>query len=86
MLTDAANDSYTWDAEGRMATANLNGSTVTYVYIALGQRVERSGSTVPNGGTLDEYYDAFGARALIINSPTNIIDYLPAASSADFRS
>ena len=37
-----------WDAEGRMATGNYNGSSVTYVYNALGQRVERSGSSVPH--------------------------------------
>ena len=40
----------------------------THIYNALGQRVERTGSAIGYGGTLDEYYDAFGNGALIINS------------------
>jgi RHS repeat-associated protein len=63
--------SYTWDAEGRMATVGSPaGTTVaTYVYNALGQWVERSGSGVPSS-PLYEVYDAFGNLAFVTNNGT----------------
>jgi len=63
--------SYTWDAEGRMATVGSPaGTTVaTYMYNALGQRVERSGSGVPSS-PLYEVYDAFGNLALVTSNST----------------
>ena len=51
--------SYTWDAEGRLASAAYNGSTTTYTYNALGQRVSRAGPAIPYS-PIYEYYDAFG--------------------------
>jgi RHS repeat-associated protein len=77
---------FTWDAEGRMTSvASPVGTTVaTYKYNALGQQVERTGSAVPNGGTLDEYYDAFGKRALVMNGNNNIIDYIPAVAGRNY--
>jgi hypothetical protein len=54
--------------------------TATYIYNALGQRAERTGSAVPHGGTLDEYYDAFGNLALLSDLYNNY-----EASSADLR-
>ena len=63
--------SYTWDAEGRMGSVGSPaGTTVaTYVYNALGQRVERSGSGVPSS-PLYEVYDAFGNLAFVTNNGT----------------
>ena len=92
--TGTGSHAYTWDGEGRMASvSSAPGTTVaTYVYNALGQRVERTGSGVPNGGTLDEYEvypersrrDAFGNRALIMNNSTNVEDYIPAVAGRNF--
>ena len=75
----AGSHSYTWDAEGRMTSVGSPaGTTVaTYTYNALGQRVERSGSGVPNGGTLDEYHDAFGNLAEVFSSAVAIEYYVP---------
>lgn len=57
MLNDTAN-TYTWTAEGRMATAAVSGTTTTYTYDGYGQRVEKSGSKLywygPSGEVLAE--------------------------------
>jgi YD repeat-containing protein len=39
------NNSYTYNARGRMLTATVSGSTTTYIYNALGQLAENSTST-----------------------------------------
>jgi RHS repeat-associated protein len=39
------NNSYTYNARGRMLTATVSGSTTTYIYNALGQLAEKSNST-----------------------------------------
>ena len=57
VLNDTAN-TYTWTAEGRMATAVVSGTTTTYTYDGYGRRVEKSGSKLywygPNGEVLAE--------------------------------
>ena len=37
---------YTWDAENRMTSATINGSTTTYTYNAFGQRAGSAESVV----------------------------------------
>src|SRR5579863_9375728 len=56
----------------------------TYTYNALGQRVVRSGSGVPYGGTLYETYDPFGRRALIHNGSYTAEDYFPLVGGRDY--
>lgn len=54
-LTNDGTHSYAYDAEGRMVSVD-NGSTATYVYNPLGQRVETSVS----GTTMDYVFDTAG--------------------------
>src|SRR5579863_10342222 len=56
----------------------------TYTYNALGERVVRSGSGVPYGGTLYEIYDPFGRRALIHNGLYTAEDYFPLVGGRDY--
>ncbi|MGH9357055.1 MAG: hypothetical protein ACRD10_13065 [Terriglobia bacterium] len=57
-LTDDGTHSYQYDAEGRMISVD-SGTTATYVYNALGQRVEKD-----VGGYYSEYvYDKDGSQA-----------------------
>ena len=49
---------FTWDGEGQLRTALLNGQTTTYRYDGEGRRVRKEG---PGGATVDYAYDAGGA-------------------------
>jgi YD repeat-containing protein len=48
---------FTYDAENRQVTANINSSGSSYVYDGNGLRVQK---TVPGLGTTDYVYDAWG--------------------------
>jgi RHS repeat-associated protein len=52
-----ASDTFTFYDDGRMKTAKVGSSTTTYVYNALGQRIEKSGGTA---GTVLMSYDQAG--------------------------
>jgi len=66
-----------------MTSATYNGSTTTYSYNALGQRVSRVGTNVPRG-PLYQYYDAFGNLAMQANTVTTTEDYFPPVAGRNY--
>ena len=65
---------YQWDAEGQMTQAAINsGPTTTYVYNALGQRVEKNVA----GAYTEILYDAFGNIMAYHNRTTWVQLFVP---------
>src|SRR3989441_425046 len=72
--TGTGSQTYHWDAEGRMTQAAINsGPTTTYVYNALGQRVEKNVA----GAYTEILYDAFGNVMAYHNRTTWVQLFVP---------
>ncbi len=57
-LTSDGTVTYSYSDRGRLASVTKNGTTTSYLYNALGQRVVKSGSNVPTGATRYVYDEA----------------------------
>ncbi len=63
IAADGSKHAYQYDAEGRLISVD-GGTTASYIYNALGQRVEEYNSTDPVNTYLLTYYDALGNEAV----------------------
>ncbi len=57
-LTSDGSTTYSYSNRGRLASVTKSGTTTSYLYNALGQRVVKSGSDVPTGATRYVYDEA----------------------------
>ncbi len=57
-LTSDGTVTYSYSDRGRLASVTKNGTTTSYLYNALGQRVVKSGTNVPSGATRYVYDEA----------------------------
>jgi RHS repeat-associated protein len=71
---------WTYDARGRMSTLTAGTTTAAYDINGFGQRIEKTGSSVPSGGTNEYVYDEQGNLIGEYGSTGTIIEetgYLP---------
>jgi RHS repeat-associated protein len=71
---------WTYDARGRMSTLTAGTTTAAYDINGFGQRIEKTGSSVPSGGTNEYVYDEQGNLLGEYGSTGTIIEetgYLP---------
>lgn len=79
-ITGDGTNTWTFDARGRMATLTAGTTTAAYSVNGFGQRIVKSGSGVPNGGTNEFVYDEQGNMLGEYSSTGGIIEetvYLP---------
>lgn len=65
---------YVYDARGRMSSATAAGVTTSYAVNALGERIRKTGSSVPNGAANEYVYDEQGHLIGEYNSTGGILN------------
>jgi RHS repeat-associated protein len=73
-LTGDGTVAYGYDARGRMSSATAAGVTTSYAVNAFGERIRKTGSSVPNGAANEYMYDEQGHLLGEYNSTGSIVN------------